>query len=86
MEIDRSTSEEENYKSELFPDELVINDIDYLDKNQIAEQFNKYFTSIGPELASKITESDTDEDVTKYIYPIITYIQFLLISSIKIGN
>ena len=52
-------------KSELFPNKLVIDDTDYVDKNQIVDQFNKYFTNIGPELASNIT--DTDEDVTKYI-------------------
>jgi hypothetical protein len=39
-------------KAHTFLTKLTINDNDYTDKKDIANQFNKLFTNIGPELAS----------------------------------
>ena len=41
----------------LFPKRLVVNDLKFLDKKAIAENFNKFFSEIGPKLASKIPHS-----------------------------
>ena len=41
----------------LFPKRLVVNDLKFFDKKAIAENFNKFFSEIGPKLASKIPHS-----------------------------
>ena len=38
----------------LFPKRLILNDLEFFDKKTIAENFNKFFSKIGPKLASKI--------------------------------
>lgn len=53
-------------KAQTIPSRLVIGDNVYMDKQDIADQFNNYFSNIGSELASKI--SDTGEDATRHIY------------------
>ena len=40
-----------------FPKMLLINKIETFDKTSIANNFNKYFTEIGPNLANKIDPS-----------------------------
>ena len=40
-----------------FPNKLVINNKDISEPKDIAEQFNKFFTNIGPKLASNIPEA-----------------------------
>ena len=39
------------------PKRMVIDGIETFDQNKIANRFNKYFTKIGPELASSIPAS-----------------------------
>ena len=39
------------------PKRMVINGIETFDQNKIANRFNKYFTEIGPKLASSILAS-----------------------------
>ena len=41
----------------LFPKWLVVNDLEFFNKKTIAENFNKFFSEIGPKLASKIPHS-----------------------------
>ena len=41
----------------LFPKRLIVDDLEFFDKKTIAENFNKYFSEIGPKLASKIPYS-----------------------------
>ena len=41
----------------LFPKWLVVNDLEIFDKKTIAKIFNKFFSEIGPKLASKIPHS-----------------------------
>ena len=41
----------------LFPKQLFVNDLEIFDKKAIAENFNKFFSEIGPNLASKIPHS-----------------------------
>jgi hypothetical protein len=52
-------------KSQTVPSRLIINDNIYTDKQDIANQFNIFFSNIGSELAGKI--NDTGEDVVKHI-------------------
>ena len=42
------------------PKRLLVNNIEVFDKEQIAEQFNKYFTNVGPNLASMIPKTNKD--------------------------
>ena len=41
----------------LFSKRLVVNDLECFDKKPIAENFNKFFSEIGPKLASNILHS-----------------------------
>ena len=41
----------------LFPKPLVVNDLQIFDKKAIAENFNNFFSEIGPKLATKIPHS-----------------------------
>ena len=41
-------------KRQDLPEKLVINTTTAVEKQEIAENLNKYFTNIGPNLASKI--------------------------------
>ena len=47
------------------PSKIIMNHKTFSNKLDIAEQFNKYFISVGPSLASII--DDYDEEPTKYI-------------------
>ena len=38
----------------LFPKRLVVNDLEFFDNKTIVENFDKFFSEIGPKLASKI--------------------------------
>ena len=38
----------------LFPRRLLVNDLEFFDEKTIAENFNTFFSEIGPKLASKI--------------------------------
>ena len=52
-------------KGQTSPARIKINDKTFTNKLDIAEQFNKYFISVGPSLASTIDHYD--EEPTKYI-------------------
>ena len=52
-------------KGQTSPSRITINDKTFTNKLDIAEQFNKYFISVGPSLASTIDHYD--EEPTKYI-------------------
>ena len=41
----------------LFPKQLVVNDLEFLIKKTIAENFNNFFSEIGPKLVFKILHS-----------------------------
>ena len=41
----------------LFPKRLIVDDLEFFGKRTIAENFNKFFSEIGPKLASKISHS-----------------------------
>ena len=43
-----------------FPKSVKINDTVVSDKNRICTEFNKYFVSVGPDLASKIPQVNVD--------------------------
>ena len=47
------------------PEKLVINNTTVVEKLEIAENLNKYFTTIGPNLAYKI--ATTNKEVLKNI-------------------
>ena len=47
------------------PEKLVINNTTVVEKLEIAENLNKYFTAIGPNLAYKI--ATTNKEVLKNI-------------------
>ena len=51
--INEIISNTKNKRKEL-PEKLVINNTTNVEKQEIAEYLNKYFTNIGPNLASKI--------------------------------
>ena len=44
--------------SHTLPSRLIVNDIEITEKKKIAEQFNKYFVNVGPNLASSIPRSN----------------------------
>ena len=44
-----------NSKSTSFPSYFLLNDEKITNENEIAENFNKFFTEIGPNLSKKIT-------------------------------
>ena len=48
------------YSHENFPKKLVINNKDITNVDLIAENFNKYFSDIGPKLAKNIESSSKD--------------------------
>ena len=52
--------------SKCFPEFFNINGARITDKQQIADEFNKYFTNIGPSLANEIT-SPNDKSYTDYL-------------------
>ena len=52
-------------KGQMSPSRIILNNKTFTNKLDIAEQFNKYFISVGPSLASAI--DDYDEVPTKYI-------------------
>ena len=54
-----------NTKGQMSPSRIIMNNKTFTNKLDIAEQFNKYFISVGPSLASTI--DDYDEVPTKYI-------------------
>ena len=43
----------------LFPKRLVVNELDVFDKKAVAENFNKFFSEIGPKFSFKIPLSLT---------------------------
>ena len=51
------------------PEKLVINNATVVEKQEIAENFNKYFTNIGPILTSKIPDK---QEVLKKFWKIVT--------------
>ena len=52
-------------KGQMSPSRIIMNNKTFTNKLDIAEQFNKYFISVGPSLASAL--DDYDEVPTKYI-------------------
>ena len=54
----------------LFPKRLIVDDLEFFDKKTIAENFNKYFSEIGPKLASKIPYSLISFE---HFYTVITH-------------
>ena len=52
------------------PEKLVTNNTTVVEKLEIAENLNKYFTTIGPNLAYKI--ATTNKEVLKNIQQIVT--------------
>ena len=53
------------HKRKDLPEKLVINNTTVVEKLEIAENLNKYFTTIGPNLAYKI--ATTNKEVLKNI-------------------
>ena len=51
------------------PDHLIINDSKVTDKKIIAEEFNKFFVNIGPQLSSNIISSDIGSFKDYLLYP-----------------
>ena len=64
-----------------FPNSFLVNDKLITDKRSIADQFNKYFTDIGPKLASEISvgKKDKFKDFLKNKVP--TSFEFSLINA-----
>jgi len=52
-------------KSAISLNKLVVNNVDYTSKEDIAHQFNNFFSNIGLELAKNINTSN--DDVTQFI-------------------
>ena len=52
-------------KGQAFPTRLDYNGNIYTSENDISDQFNTYFSNVGPDLASRIIE--TEGDVTNFI-------------------
>ena len=64
MEINRYLIKRKT-KGQTAPSRIIMNNKTFTNKLDIAEQFNKYFISVGPSLASTIDHHN--EDPTKYI-------------------
>ena len=60
MGSDQRMHREEKYSHENFLKKLVINNKDITNVDLIAENFNKYFSDIGPKLAKNIEVSSID--------------------------
>ena len=54
-------------KGQSLPTKLVYENKTYTSESDIADQFNAYFTSVGPILASKIKSNSSTKDPTDYI-------------------
>ena len=54
-------------KGQSLPTKLVYENKTYTSESDIADQFNAYFTSVGPILASKIKGNSSTKDPTDYI-------------------
>lgn len=58
MEIDWHIDKEKDKKPDYSPENIVRNNKIYTSTEDIADQFNKHFINVGPNLASKIDKSN----------------------------
>ena len=56
----KEVMEKTKLRTNNLPNRIIVNDREIYDKTDIANNFNKYFVNIGPNLANKIPSNEND--------------------------